>query len=269
MRIENCRISKPGLFITGTDTGVGKTVVSCAIAVALREAEPGIKLGVFKPMASGCRREREGLVSEDAEALAHFADSRHALEVINPVRFRAALSPAAAAEQAKVDIDYDAIRRSIERLDVESDLMMVEGVGGVMAPIDPSEPQTTVLDLMVLWDYPVLVVCRAGLGTLNHTALSVAALRTAGLRVAGLVINGLPPDTALCEDASLSSNWAWLEKLTKVPVVIGLPPCEESTVRPHLARLDEQITEQAGLVSWRSFFKPPRKEPERLRFPRD
>ncbi|MCC5830083.1 MAG: dethiobiotin synthase [Phycisphaeraceae bacterium] len=250
--------TRPGLFVTGTDTGVGKTVVSCAICRALRDRQPRIRIGALKPMASGCRRDREGLVSEDAEALAHFADSRQPLDVVNPIRFAAPLSPAAAAEKLGRPIDYEALDRSLKMLDEQSDVVLIEGVGGVMVPIDPDEPQRTVLDLMVAWDYPVLVVCRAGLGTLNHTALTVRALREAKLRVAGLVINGMPADTALSNDPSMAGNRQWLEKLTGVRVLTALPPCEAESVHPHQARIHDDILELAAMVDWLEHFKAPR-----------
>ena len=103
-----------GLFITGTDTGVGKTVVTCALAWALRR-QGVARVGVCKPFATGCRRDREGLVSPDAEALAHFADCRLPLDVINPLRFAAPLAPAVAAEQAGLPTDFAPLRRSLAR----------------------------------------------------------------------------------------------------------------------------------------------------------
>ena len=98
----------PGLFVTGTDTGVGKTVVAAAIAVALRRRRA--RVGVCKVAATGCRRERGRLVSDDAEYLAHWADSRHPLDVVCPQCFAEPLAPAVAAERAGTPLDWAAIQ---------------------------------------------------------------------------------------------------------------------------------------------------------------
>src|SRR6266545_547823 len=118
----------PGLFITGTDTGVGKTVIACAIAVALRRT--GSRVGVFKPVATGCVHRREGLISEDAELLAHHADCRQPLDVICPQRYSEALAPAVAAQRAKQPVDWDVVQRSFDTIARGSDVMVAEGVGG-------------------------------------------------------------------------------------------------------------------------------------------
>src|SRR5688500_9846376 len=104
----------PGLLITGTDTGIGKTVIAGAIAAWFREQ--GHRVGVLKPAASGCVKRREGLVSEDAEFLAHCADAREPLDVIAPQRFAEPLAPAIAAQRAGSPLDWDAIQRSIDAI---------------------------------------------------------------------------------------------------------------------------------------------------------
>lgn len=242
------RLTKPGVFVTGTDTGVGKTVASCAIAWNLRRA--GLRVGVCKPMASGCRREREGLVSEDAEALAHFADSRQSLSIVNPVRFVMPASPAVAAEESRQEVDYDAIARSLAVLDRESDGVVVEGVGGVMVPIDAKRPRVTVLDLIESLGYPVVIVCRATLGTLNHTAMTVQMLRSRGCVIAGLVINGYEADAAKASDATMQSNRVWLERMNDVKVLATLPRAEEGDVVPGKGRIPAAILEAAAVSYW-------------------
>src|SRR5215203_7444865 len=111
----------PGLLVTGTDTGIGKTAVAGAIASALRRQ--GLRVGVLKPAASGCVRRREGLVSEDAEFLAHCADSPHPLDVIAPQRFAEPLAPAVATERAKTVLDWEAIARSMRAIARDSDVL--------------------------------------------------------------------------------------------------------------------------------------------------
>lgn len=246
------QLSCPGLFVTGTDTGVGKTAVTCAIAAALRRQAPrgAGRVGVCKPIASGCRKDREGLVSADAEALAHFADCRMPLDVINPVRLAPPLSPAAAAEQAGVEIDFDAIARSLERIDVASDVMLVEGVGGLLVPLDAAG-RYSVLDLAAAVGYPVLVVARSTLGTLNHTAMTIRLLRDAGCRVAGVVMNDYPVDAwRLTDDPSVTSNRRWIEKLTAAKVLATVPLCEAHTVRPEQGELSLDVLEAVALCYW-------------------
>ena len=120
------------------------------------------------------------------------------LEVINPIRFAAPLAPAVAAE-SEVEgglIDLSPLPRALRLLDQSSDALVIEGVGGLLVPLDPRRPEVTVLDLIAALRYPVVIVCRATLGTLNHTAMTVRLLRKAGCRIAGLVLNGYEPDVA-------------------------------------------------------------------------
>src|SRR4051794_26116083 len=145
-------VSIPGLFITGTDTGVGKTVVAGAIADWFRRRHQ--RVGVLKPIATGCVHRREGLVSEDAEFLAHCADARFPLDVICPVRYAEPLAPAVAAERAGQPVDWDAVQRSLRLMESGSDVLIVEGVGGVMVPLDAKH---TVLDLAQWLALPAVV----------------------------------------------------------------------------------------------------------------
>lgn len=249
-------LRKPGLFITATDTGVGKTVVTCAIAHALKRS--GLKVSVCKPLASGCRREREGLVSEDAEAIAYFSDCRLALDVINPIRFAAPLSPGAAALELGVEVDFSELARSLSRLDEWGDVMLVEGVGGLLVPLGAHQPDLTVLDLIAALGYPVVVVTRAGLGTLNHTAMTAALLRQRKLRVAGMVVNGYVTDQATQrDDPSMASNRQWLERMTRLPVLATVPRCDGEQVRPELGRIAEDVLEAVAMTHWPEVLRAP------------
>ncbi len=240
----------PGLFITGTDTGVGKTLVTCAIASAIRRQEPGACLGVLKPFASGCRKDREGLVSEDAEALAHFADARQPLEIITPIRFAAPLAPAAAAREADEPIDWSALSRSLSRIDHECDAVLMEGVGGLMVPLDPTRPKYTVLNLIVELGYPVLIVTRAGLGTLNHTAMTAHLLKQAGCRIVGMVINGYVADAVQTDDPSIAGNRYWLEKMTGLTTLAVVPRVDPVGAQPQHGRIDPAILEAVEMTYW-------------------
>ncbi|MGB0768417.1 MAG: dethiobiotin synthase, partial [Phycisphaeraceae bacterium] len=187
------RFQTPGLFVTGTDTGVGKTVVACSIARALGQQRPGARVSVCKPFATGCRKEREGLINEDAEALAHFSDCRLPLDVINPIRYREPLAPAVAAKRLGEPMPWDRLTDALPQIDGYGDALVVEGAGGVMVPLDPAEPTATWLETKC-FGLPAVVVTRAGLGTLNHTAMTVKLLREAGATVAGVVVNGYEGD---------------------------------------------------------------------------
>jgi dethiobiotin synthetase len=250
--------TKPGLFITGTDTGVGKTLITCAIAAALKRQVPGLGLGVNKPFSSGCRNDREGLVHEDAEALAHFADCRQPLSVINPIRFAAPLAPAVAAQESGEAIDWATLARSMTHLESESDAMLVEGVGGLMVPLDPSQPKYTVLEFIQALGYPVLIVARAGLGTLNHTAMTVKLLKQAGCKVAGLVINGYIVDPVETDDPAIASNRVWLERLTGVKTLGVVPQVDPVGAQPQHGRIDPAVLEAMEMTYWPDVLGLPR-----------
>src|SRR5262245_61209479 len=195
----------PGLFVTGTDTGVGKTVVAGAIANWFRRRHQHV--GVCKIAATGCTRRREGLVSEDAEFLAVCADAKHPLDLIAPLRYAEPLVPAIAAERAGRPIDWFMLGNAIRLMSQSSDVMILEGVGGIMTPMDA---KNTVLDVAVSLNVPAVVVARPGLGTINHTLLTVHALRNTGVRVAGVVINRYPGDAAsVAEETNLRAIERW------------------------------------------------------------
>jgi len=208
-------LSIPGLFITGTDTGIGKTVVAGAIANWFYRR--AFRTGVCKPMATGCPMRREGLVSEDAEFLAACANSPHPLDVICPQRFSEPLAPAIASERSKIPIEWDAINTDLQFMARESDVMIVEGIGGAMVPLDPVH---TVLDLARWLNLPAVVVARPILGTINHTLLTLSALRGAGIKIAGIVVNRFPTDLAgIAEE----TNPRAIEKWGKVPLLCIVP----------------------------------------------
>lgn len=205
----------PGIFVTGTDTDVGKTVVAGAIADWFRRR--GARVAVLKPAATGCVHRREGLVSEDAEFLAACADARFPLDLICPQRYAEPLAPAVAAERAKQPLDWEAIARSIRIMSESSDVMIVEGVGGAMVPMDDRH---SVLDMAHWLKLPAVVVARPNLGTINHSLLTIAALRSAGVTVAGVVVNRYRGDGAsVAEETSPRV----IERRGKVPILALVP----------------------------------------------
>lgn len=181
-----------GIFITGTDTGVGKTIASAAIAMLLRRK--GLSVGVMKPVTSGCI-ERDGkAVSEDAELLCHAAGVE--LTAINaPYLLKAPLAPSVAASREGVRIDFQAIKEAYLCLAKQYDYVIVEGAGGLMVPLAGG---LLVADLANHLGLPIAVVARPGLGTVNHSLLTTYTARSMGIEVKGVIVNRYPehPDQA-------------------------------------------------------------------------
>ncbi len=173
-----------GMFVTGTDTEVGKTMIAGAICRSLYKS--GVNVEPFKPAASGCRHSRGELISSDAEFLAACADSSRPLSEITPVRLATALAPNVAAAHENRAIDVHAIFDAYRRLEGNADAVVVEGVGGLLCPISDD---LWVIHLAKMMALPLVIVARPGLGTINHTLLTIHAARTAGLTVAGVIIN--------------------------------------------------------------------------------
>ena len=246
--------SKPGLLITATDTGVGKTVVTCAIAWALMQHDRNLKLGVCKPFASGCELKRGQLFNDDAIALSHFAQCRQPMAIINPVKFRQPLAPAVASEIERTPVDFNAIENAINTLDQQSDVVLVEAVGGLYVPLDPKDPNFTVADLAKQLDYPVLIVARANLGTLNHTAMTAACLKAAGCKIAGVVINGFTNDP---DDPSNNTNPQWITKMTGLPILATIAQQDPAHVIPHEGRIPQAILHEVAQTHWPDLLAPP------------
>ena len=185
-----------GIFVTGTDTGVGKTIVAATLARLLRMK--GVSVGVMKPVTSGCREENGKLVSDDALLLCQAAGIEVS-EDVAPYRLREALAPAEAARLDGVRIDFSAIKASFDRLASLYQYVIVEGVGGLMVPLSGG---LLVADLARELDLPLLVVARPGLGTINHTVLTCFAAQQLGLQVAGVIINGMPENPGQAEQGA-------------------------------------------------------------------
>lgn len=252
MKLDGLKLNIPGLFITATGTDVGKTVITCAMASVLRE-QHGKRVGVSKPLASGCRKDREGLVCPDTEALAHFADCRVPLETITPLRYRQPLAPGVAQESEDTAFEEETIVKSLHHIQDVSDCLLVEGAGGLYVPIDATHPKRSMLDLMAAIGYPVLIVADAGLGTINHTAMTIKCLKHAGCKVVGVVLNRHEPDASSrgkLEDPSMLSNARWIKRMTNVDVLAVVPRCETENVRVDQGILDQAVIDAMGLFYW-------------------
>lgn len=178
-----------GVFVTGTDTDCGKTVIAGGIARALLRKH--FNVGIMKPVATGgdpCREAgvRTKWISEDALHLRQAAATSDALDLINPVCLKAALAPWPAARLEKKSIDLERIHWAFRELCQRHDYMVVEGVGGLMVPI---RRKYYVLDLIAKMHLSAIVVARPGLGTLNHTLLTIAALKQEGIPISGIIVN--------------------------------------------------------------------------------
>ncbi len=188
------------LFVTGTDTGVGKTFVACALAAALRAR--GRRVAVMKPVETGVTED-----PEDALRLCAAAGDPAPLDAICPVRLRAPLAPAVAARLEGRSIDLDALADAIGRRAADADVLLVEGAGGLLVPITG---RRTFLDLAVRAHLPVLIVAANRLGTINHCALTARVAAAAGLAVRGFVLSHPVPDP----DASAATNAEAITALT-------------------------------------------------------
>ncbi|GEM_PF-184796 len=204
-----------GLFITGTDTGVGKTYVGALIARNL--AQKGLRVGVYKPVASGCQRVKGELVSEDAVTLWEAAGKPLTLGHVCPQCFEAPLAPPAAARAEGKSVDTRLLREGLRPWLEWAEVILIEGAGGLMSPVSDEDYAA---DLAYEFGYPLLVVSNNVLGTINHTLLTLIAATTfrEGIDVAGILLNEPAPPDPL--DASVTSN---LQELSArcVPPVLG------------------------------------------------
>ncbi len=202
-------------LVTGTDTGVGKTVVTGGIAAALARA--GADVGVMKPFATGAIRVRGKLVSEDALFLQKASGVQDPLDQINPICLKPPLAPPMAAEVAKKRLDLRPVWQAYRELRARHSTLIVEGVGGLLVPLLTG---FTVADFARRLQLPILIVTRPALGTLNHTALTVHAARSFKLPILGLVINHARSGRrGLAERL----NPAALLKQTRVPILAEIP----------------------------------------------
>lgn len=177
------------LFITGTDTGVGKTLVTGGMALGFRRA--GKPVGMFKPAESGVER---GAV--DTMFLKRCAELDAPLERIAPYQLKEPLAPAVAAERENIKIELSYLKESLERWRGAFPITLVEGAGGLLVPLCRN---LTYADLALHLGLPVLVVARAGLGTINHSLLTIRMARAMGLKVVGVVINRYPKEPGIAE----------------------------------------------------------------------
>ena len=201
------------MFVTGTDTGVGKTLASCTLVHALRAR--GLRAVGMKPLASGSEATPGGLRNDDALALQAASDPRPAYEDLNPFALPAPLAPEIAAEEAGVSVSLPAILAAHARLAAQADTVVVEGVGGWMAPLATDLMQA---DLVRALELPVVLVVGLRLGCLNHAYLSARAIEADGCRLVGWIGTGVDRDMLRIDE-----NRALLAARLPVPCLGWLP----------------------------------------------
>lgn len=210
-------------FITGTDTGVGKTVVTSALVRALQAR--GLRVAPMKPVAAGADRVDGEWVNEDVRALLEAADAPFARDLVNPLLLREPLAPHIAAQREGRSISLPPLLSAYQALAAQSDAVLVEGVGGFVVPLAPG---LDTRDLAVALGLPVVLVVGLRLGCLNHALLTAESIRCAGLPLAGWVANAIDPQMAVPDE-----NVAALAERLGAPLLgrIGYDPSSDSRRR--------------------------------------
>jgi len=216
------------LYITGTDTGIGKTVASTALLHALRAR--GLRAVGMKPVASGCEWTDGGWRNEDALALLAASEPRPDYADLNPYALPLPLAPELAADEAGVTVELERIRAAHARLRAQSDVVVVEGVGGWAAPLSRTLDQAGVVRALEL---PVVLVVGLRLGCLNHAYLTARAIAADGARLAGWIANDIDPAMARADD-----NFGLLSQRLPAPCLGRLPHGETADAEAMARYLD-------------------------------
>jgi len=201
-----------GVFITGTDTDAGKTVISTAIVDVIKNK--GFRVAGMKPIASGCDVTAEGLRNDDAMQLIEHANVELPYELVNPYSFEPAIAPHIAAEQVQTEIDLNLIYEKYQEIQQSCDAVVVEGAGGWLVPINNSQ---TMADLAKLLSLPVVLVVGIRLGCINHALLSVEVIKQSGLPFLGWVANNVEVNRESAQIISTLRNTISAPLLGEVP----------------------------------------------------
>jgi len=241
-----------GFFVTGTDTGVGKTAVTAALCVLLGRA--GLRVAPVKPVQTGVAPGEPGDL-EVCLAAAGLNPGPELLRRMNPYRFRLPASPHLSAGQEKQCVDPELILDSCRELAVEHDCLLVESAGGLLVPLTR---EYSTLDLAVALGLPLIVVARAILGTLNHTLLTLRAARAAGLSLAAVVLNRpLSGEPDRVERLIEQDNRATIESIGGVTVLGPLPHIPGAGLEPGPSRELAAALSDCGADSLRGLLISP------------
>lgn len=219
------------IFITGTDTGVGKSVFAAALARLL--SRKGLNVGVMKPVESGV--DDVSRLGADAALLAWASGCDSAAENISPYRLHAAVAPSVAASHERVKIIPSVIQTAYDDIAAQHDFVIVEGAGGLMTPIAGG---FLIADLIQMLQLPALFVCRANLGTINHTMLSLFTAQQLGIDTAGYIINNMPESPDMAEEQAPHS----LASLATAELLGVTPNIQEPDLQTVVEKMADAIT---------------------------
>ncbi len=207
-------IKSNGIFITGTDTGVGKTFISCKILKCLKER--GFNVGVMKPIETGCKKRGNKLFPQDATMLKMASGVKETIDSIVPYRFRYPLSPLMAAELERRRISINRIKKLYFKISKKYDLTILEGAGGLLVPI---KNNFTYLDLIKNLNLSVIIIAPNRLGVINHVLLSISILKYNRITPLCIILNNLTPRKDIAKNTNL---WA-LKKIIKGIRIYSFP----------------------------------------------
>lgn len=205
-----------GIFVTGTDTNVGKTVIAAGLAGALKNK--GYSIGVMKAVQSGAGMRNGTLYSPDAEFMVKVVETKDGMELICPYLLKEAMAPGVAAEIEGISIEIDIIKNAYMELKKKHDIVIVEGAGGIAVPV---KKEFLVSDLIKYMEIPAIIVARAGLGTINHTVLTIEHAKRSGIKIMGIIMNNYRGGSV--ED----KNPGIIKELTGIPIS-GIIPNDPS-----------------------------------------
>ncbi|HLA00770.1 MAG TPA: dethiobiotin synthase [Thermodesulfovibrionales bacterium] len=231
-----------GFFITGTDTGVGKTVIAGALILIIKHM--GCRVCGMKPIETGCMKSENVvqkaesrvkdtlLIPADGMFLKEIADMDDSIDIITPIRFENPLAPFPASEIEGTPVDIEKIKKAFEDLLRKYDMAVIEGIGGLLVPLNRNY---FVLDLIKHFGLPIVIVSRPGLGTINHTLLTVNYAIKEGINVAGIIMNySQSPEKTLAEE----TNPKVIRQISPVPLI---------GIFPYLEDLEKSTMEQAAV----------------------
>jgi dethiobiotin synthetase len=215
------------IFITGTDTGIGKTTVAASLSAFL-SLRRKMDVGVMKPFESGLSKTNKDFLPWDAICLREASGSMDDLDDINPYTLEHPLAPEVAAEIEHVQIDIDIVDRIYNKIASKHDIVIIEGAGGVLVPIKKG---FFYADLIEQWDIPAIVVAKLGLGTINHTLLTCKFMQSKGMKIIGVILN----NNDRTKDPLAQTNHEVLKRYLEVPV-LGIFPYTEGLLKEGMDR---------------------------------
>jgi len=219
---------KKGFFIAGTDTGIGKTFVSCALLQAL--ADKGERIGAMKPIAAGCEKTPDGWQNDDALQLMQHTNIELSYQLVNPVALPPPIAPHIAIEEAGESVTIAQLTKHFEQIKDRADYFIVEGAGGWLVPLNESE---SMADIPKAFGLDVILVVGIRLGCINHALLTVDAIQQSGNQLAGWVANIIDPDMLMTDENILA-----LKNRIRAPLLGTLPHMDINEIEPASQKLD-------------------------------